>query len=137
MSGTIRKPPPMPKNPEKRPTAKPIPRSNGTSSRAVSRERRTSGLPTELRLRSITAPLFKRSCAQPSSALEQHDAVEFPCRLGHPRRHRILLGLVLGIGRHAHRLERVVIHAFGMEHRSIWRTQSPRARTGLKTLPAN
>ena len=44
------------------------------------------------------------------------DAVEFARGLGHARRHRMLFGLVLGIGGRAHRVQRIVVLAFGIEH---------------------
>src|SRR5712691_6761555 len=50
------------------------------------------------------------------AAVEQHRAVELARRYRHARRHRMLLGLVLGVGGRAHGLERVLVFALGMEH---------------------
>src|SRR3982074_182126 len=49
------------------------------------------------------------------TAFEQHDTVEFARRSGHARRHRMLLGLVFGIGGGTHCIQRIVAFAFGIE----------------------
>ncbi|GJE70765.1 hypothetical protein CHKEEEPN_2306 [Methylorubrum podarium] len=54
--GTIRKPPPIPKKPENRPTANPMPSSQGRSTGALRLVRRTSGSPSPRRRRSIRPP---------------------------------------------------------------------------------
>src|SRR5713101_4172787 len=48
--------------------------------------------------------------------LDQLGAIELARRYRHARRHRMLLGLVLGVGGRAHGLERVLVFALGMEH---------------------
>src|SRR5262249_18770098 len=55
------------------------------------------------------------------AALEEHRAIKLARRRQRPRRDWRLLGLVLGIGRRAHGLERVVVLAVGVEQ--------PRARS--------
>ena len=50
------------------------------------------------------------------AAIEQHGAVKLARGRERTGRHRMLLGLVLGIGRGAHRLERLVMLAFGVQH---------------------
>ena len=52
------------------------------------------------------------------ATLEQHRAIKLARRRQRPRRDRRLLGLVLGIGRRAHGLERVVVLALGVEQPS-------------------
>ena len=49
------------------------------------------------------------------TAFKQHDAVKFARRLQHARRHRMLLGLVFGIGGGTHCFQRIVTFAFGIE----------------------
>src|SRR5258705_4514532 len=49
------------------------------------------------------------------TAFKQHDAIEFAGRLGHAWRHRMLLGLVLGIGGGAHCIERLTALALGVK----------------------
>src|SRR5262249_13494958 len=51
-------------------------------------------------------------------AVEQHRAIKLARRRQRPRRDRRLLGLVLGVGRRAHGLERVVVLALGVEEPS-------------------
>src|SRR4051794_29060188 len=45
------------------------------------------------------------------AALDEHEAVELARGLRHAGRHRVLLGLVLGVRRGAHRLQRLVVLA--------------------------
>ena len=67
--------------------------------------------------RSSTLPQKRRAPPWPC-LFEQHGAVQLACRGRHARRHRMLLGLVLGIGGCAHGFECGLVLAFGIEQPS-------------------